>query len=234
MWHLCKFLKVSFTRPSTTSIHGRDWSFDKLVHKCTPLKEGNLLLLTLADCVLFYKHAHVISSRFLCPVLPKDVSALYVIKTFWRWVPVRWTARVFRTHKMQLGLPLQLGSCLRCIRAVLNAWSSAWSFVVWCLPFQVAKYWLLSRATRSIRPHASHYFSFHGWTSPGQWQISPKFWLGAFGRLLSVHKLNCFKFTMFESCLSCKVIFCSIRFFFLMVSTCQYQLQWIRWKSNWT
>lgn len=31
---------------------------------------------------------------------------------------------------------------------------------------------------------------------------------------MSVHKLNCFKFTMFESCLSCKVIFCSIRFFF--------------------
>lgn len=129
-------------------------------------------------------HAHVISSRFLCPVFPEDVSALYMIEAFPRWVPVRWTTCVFRTHKMQLGLPLQSGISLSCVRPVLNTWLSAWSFVVWCLPLQVAKYWLLYRATRLIVPHALHYFSSHGWTSQGRWQASLEFWLGAFGRVI--------------------------------------------------
>lgn len=149
-------------------------------------------------------HACVISSIFLCPVFPKDVSALYMIKAFWRWVPVRWTAYVFRMHKTQLGLPLQSGIGWSCIRAVLNTWSSAWSFVVWCLPFQVAKYWLLSRATRLIVPHALHYFSSHGWWSREWWQASTKFWLGAFGRVICLFtSLNA------SSLQWLKVVFCA-------------------------
>lgn len=159
-------------------------------------------------------HARVISPPFLCPVFPKDVSALYMIKASWRWVPVRWTACVFRMHRTQLGLPLRSGIGLSCIRAVLNTWSSAWSFVVWCLPFQVAKYWLLSRATRLIVPHALHYFSSHGWGSRERWRASPKFWLGAFGRVICLFtSLNASSLQWLKSCLLCEVLLFSVSFF---------------------
>lgn len=130
---------------------------------------------------------------------------------------------------MQLGLPLQSGSGLSCVMPVLNTWLSAWSFVVWCLPFQVAKYWLLYRATRLIVPHALHYFSSNEPRAVTDFSeiLTWSFWAWH----LSVHKLKCFKFAMVESCVPCTVLFFSICWFLFVVSICQNQLERIHWES---